>query len=77
MSALKHITTVLCNGTIPVHKYKSELTGLTIVIAEVKGPLVNGFFTLGKHKGNNLSFLIFFFPYNIYNFLAQYVLKFY
>lgn len=48
MSPLKHITTVLANGRIPVQKYKSELTGLTVVIGEVEGPLVNGFFTLGK-----------------------------
>lgn len=49
MTSLKHITTVYANGRIPVHKYKSELTGLTVVIGEVEGPLVNGFFTLGKH----------------------------
>lgn len=48
MSALKHITTVLANDTIPVHKYKSERTGLTVVIGEVKGPIVNGYFALGK-----------------------------
>lgn len=48
MSSLKHIATVFANGRIPVHKYKSELTGLTVVIGEVEGPLVNGFFTLGK-----------------------------
>lgn len=48
MASLKHINTVFANGRIPVHKYKSELTGLTVVIGEVEGPLVNGFFTLGK-----------------------------
>lgn len=48
MSALKHITTVLANDTIPVHKYKSERTGLTVVIGEVEGPIVNGYFALGK-----------------------------
>lgn len=47
MSSLKHIITAKANGSIPVHKYKSELTGLTVVIGEVEGPLVNGFFTLG------------------------------
>lgn len=49
MSALKHIATVLANDTIPVHKYKSERTGLTVVIGEVDGPIVNGYFALGKH----------------------------
>lgn len=49
MTSLKHITTVFANGRIPVHKYKSELTGLTVVIGEVEGPLVNGFFKLGKY----------------------------
>lgn len=46
--SLKHIATVYANGRIPVHKYKSESTGLHVVIGEVEGPLVNGFFSLGK-----------------------------
>lgn len=50
MTSLKHIATVFANGRIPVHKYKSALTGLTVVIGEVEGPLVNGFFTLGKKR---------------------------
>lgn len=36
------------NSLIPVHKYKSSLTGLTVVVAEVDGPVVNGYFCLGK-----------------------------
>lgn len=32
---------------IPVHEYRSKETGLTVVIAEVDGPVVNGFFCLG------------------------------
>lgn len=48
MSAFKHIATVLANDRIPVHKYKSESTGTTVVIGEVEGPLVNGYFSLGK-----------------------------
>ncbi|GBP23093.1 Uncharacterized protein C05D11.1 [Eumeta japonica] len=31
---------------IPVNKYISERTGLTVIIADVEGPLVNGFFCL-------------------------------
>jgi Zn-dependent M16 (insulinase) family peptidase len=34
------------NGVIPVHKYQSKKTALKIVIAEVDGPVVNGYFTL-------------------------------
>ncbi len=36
------------NDTIPVYKYRSEKTGLTVAIAQVEGPLVNGFFCLGQ-----------------------------
>ncbi|XP_050092688.1 uncharacterized protein C05D11.1-like isoform X2 [Anopheles aquasalis] len=34
------------NEVIQVHKYRSDLTGLTVVIAEVEGPVVNGYFSL-------------------------------
>lgn len=50
MSSLKHISTVHANGTIPVHKYCSKLTGMTVVIGEVEGPLVSGDFMLGTVK---------------------------
>lgn len=52
MALLKHITTVYANGRIPVHKYKSESTGLHIILANVDGPLVNGFFSLGMMNKN-------------------------
>ncbi|XP_053684394.1 uncharacterized protein C05D11.1-like [Sabethes cyaneus] len=42
----KLISTAKANGVIPVHKYRSERTGLTVVVGEVEGPLVNGYFTL-------------------------------
>lgn len=32
---------------IPVYEFKSKQTGLTVVIAEVEGPVVNGYFCLG------------------------------
>ena len=35
------------NDIIPVCKYRSRKTGLRIVVAEVQGPLVNGYFCLG------------------------------
>ncbi|XP_044726839.1 uncharacterized protein C05D11.1-like [Chrysoperla carnea] len=31
---------------IPVHKYKSTRTGITVVLADVQGPTVNGYFCL-------------------------------
>ncbi|XP_073987977.1 uncharacterized protein C05D11.1-like [Rhodnius prolixus] len=34
------------NNVIPVHKYVSNKTGLTVVVGEVEGPLVNGYFCL-------------------------------
>ena len=36
------------NNVIPVYKYKSKKTGLQVVIAQVGGPVVNGYFCLGK-----------------------------
>jgi len=36
------------NDIIPVCKYRSRKTGLRIVVAEVQGPLVNGYFCLGR-----------------------------
>lgn len=48
MSTLKLVTSAKVNGTIPVYKYESERTGLKIVLAQVEGPLVNGYFTLGN-----------------------------
>ncbi|XP_055534540.1 uncharacterized protein C05D11.1-like [Wyeomyia smithii] len=42
----KLISTAKANGVIPVHKYRSERTGLTVVVGKVEGPLVNGYFTL-------------------------------
>lgn len=47
---LKLLTSAKVNGTIPVYKYESERTGLKIVLAQVEGPLVNGYFTLGNPK---------------------------
>ena len=35
------------NDIIPVCKYRSRKTGLRIVVAEIQGPLVNGYFCLG------------------------------
>ncbi|XP_022082849.1 uncharacterized protein C05D11.1-like [Acanthaster planci] len=37
---------VISNGVVPVNKYRSTRTGLQVFIAQVEGPLVNGFFCL-------------------------------
>uniref|UniRef100_A0A182NNB5 Uncharacterized protein n=1 Tax=Anopheles dirus TaxID=7168 RepID=A0A182NNB5_9DIPT len=44
--AFEHLITVKANEVIPVHKYRSKRTGLTVIVGEVEGPVVNGYFTL-------------------------------
>ncbi|CAH0726563.1 unnamed protein product, partial [Brenthis ino] len=46
MSHFKLISSTKASDVIPVNKYVSEKTGLTVIIANVEGPLVNGFFCL-------------------------------
>lgn len=46
---------------IPIFEYESTTTGLTVVIAEVDGPIVNGFFCIGTYLETFCCiFLIFF-----------------
>ncbi|XP_059140205.1 uncharacterized protein C05D11.1-like [Physella acuta] len=46
MSSFELQYSVVCNGKIPVSKYRSKDTGLTVCIAEVEGPIINGYFCL-------------------------------
>ncbi|XP_012262723.1 uncharacterized protein C05D11.1-like [Athalia rosae] len=46
MAGFDLVCSLKSNDLIPVHKYKSSRTGLTVVIAEVDGPVVNGYFCL-------------------------------
>ncbi|CAG4968392.1 unnamed protein product [Colias eurytheme] len=46
MSHFKLTSSTKASDVIPVKKYVSEKTGLTVIIADVEGPLVNGFFCL-------------------------------
>ncbi|XP_034934378.1 uncharacterized protein C05D11.1-like [Chelonus insularis] len=46
MSGFELICTLQSNDTIPVHKYKSTKTGITLFIAEVNGPVVGGNFCI-------------------------------
>ena len=36
------------SSDVPVSKYFSKSTGLHVIFAKVEGPLVGGYFTLGK-----------------------------
>ncbi|KAF5295450.1 hypothetical protein FQA39_LY13111 [Lamprigera yunnana] len=45
-SAFELIYCVKAFNRIPVYEFKSKLTGLTVIIAEVDGPVVDGFFCL-------------------------------
>ncbi|KAL4715092.1 hypothetical protein ACJJTC_012139 [Scirpophaga incertulas] len=46
MSHFKRVSATKASDAVPVIKYVSEKTGLTIIIGETEGPLVNGFFFL-------------------------------
>ena len=54
MGGFELICSIKSNDTIPVHKYKSKNTGITVFIADVDGPLVCGYFSLGKLTEHNL-----------------------
>ena len=40
------VSSLKANNKIPVTKYRSERTGLTVTVAQVDGPVVNGYFCL-------------------------------
>ncbi|KAH9645203.1 hypothetical protein HF086_005748 [Spodoptera exigua] len=46
MSHFKLVSSTKASDVVPVNKYVSEKTGITVIIAGVEGPLVNGFFCL-------------------------------
>lgn len=48
MSHFMLISSTKAFDAIPLNKYVSKKTGITVVIAEVEGPIVNGFFSLGE-----------------------------
>lgn len=50
LKTYKLITSAQINDKIQVTKYKSEKTGMSIILADVEGPVVNGYFTLGILK---------------------------
>lgn len=44
------VATLEAYSKIPVYEFKSRRTGLTVVLAEVEGPVVNGYFCLGWYS---------------------------
>jgi len=40
---------------VPVKKYKSERTGLVACLAQVEGPMVNGFLCLGEGLSSEIA----------------------
>lgn len=47
-STFKLVSTTKASNVIPVNKYVSTKTGITVIVADVEGPLVNGFFCFGE-----------------------------
>ena len=48
MEDFELISSAVVSDIIPIKKYRSKATGITVCIANVNGPLVNGYFCLGK-----------------------------
>lgn len=61
MNGFELICSSKFDGIIPVHKYKSYNTGIKVVIAEVEGPIVCGYLSLGECLRHNLHWIFFFF----------------
>ena len=51
-SNFEFLFTVVANDSIPVSKYRSKETGVSVFLANVEGPLVNGYFCLGENIEN-------------------------
>ena len=47
------VHTITGDGEITYKKYKSNETGMTVVIAGVRGPLVNGYLTFATEAHDN------------------------
>ena len=47
------VSSLKANNKIPVVKYKSQKTGLTVTVAQVDGPVVNGYFCLATEEFTN------------------------
>ena len=58
MEDFELISSAVVSDIIPIKKYRSKVTGITVCIANVNGPLVNGYFCLGKNFFIFDSFLL-------------------
>ena len=47
------ITNLTIEDTLPVYKFKSKRTGMTIALATAESPIVNGYFCLSTEAFNN------------------------
>ena len=47
------VSSLKANNKIPVTKYRSTRTGLTVTVAQVEGPVVNGYFCLATEEFTN------------------------
>ena len=60
------VSRLKANNKIPVVKYRSARTGLTVTVAQVEGPVVNGYFCLATEAHDDdglphaLEHLVFF-----------------
>lgn len=49
----EEITSFNVSSSLPVYKYRSRLTGLTVVLARAESPIVNGYFCLATEAEDN------------------------
>ena len=47
------VTNLTIEDTLPVYKFKSKRTGMTIALATAESPIVNGYFCLSTEAFNN------------------------
>ena len=47
------ITNLTIEDTLPVYKFRSKRTGMTIALAAAESPIVNGYFCLSTEAFNN------------------------
>ena len=47
------LTNITIDDTLPVHKFRSKRTGMTIVLAPGESPIVNGYFCLSTEAFND------------------------
>ena len=46
-------TRINLGNVLPIYKYRSKRTGLTLILAQADSPIVNGYFCLATEAWNN------------------------